>query len=462
MHGNNASMKCTGAATLFSWIGDIGGGGEETGEEPRLEEIDVVSTYVMDCTNTWARAHTSHGPGAVAPSPRPVSRPWPSTPCRQSSQRPLLRHLSLRRPSPLRPSCPTLVLYVGRPLLLWCPRFVSCDPIPTSWPSPRLRFLPLLLRSYITWYTPFKLSIESGKYSKWRQLLWYVLCKYRVEDHVLEEVEPLDADATWRSNGITIVLWVHGTISHELYETIHSSDSTAFHLRQQLEIFFYDNATGRSIHIGADFCAMIQGDMMIPQYYRWLQNLASAMTDVGEPVLDRSFTLQLIRGLSRRFHIMATLLPIQQPFPTFLQVWSRLLLEEITINERERATGVTALAVRHDGSSSSGGVTPSDRAPPFANGQGQVFGCWRSLMWSSVRRARSWPRTPRSRLQHERRARPAGADALDRLFCPLQCSAPTLKQWCASWTPPTPRGCSALVLARHTRPTRHQLFLLCA
>ncbi|KAE8804363.1 retrotransposon unclassified [Hordeum vulgare] len=214
---------------------------------------------------------------------------------------------------------------------------------------------PLMHHANIASYILFKLSIDSGTYSKWRQLFWYVLCKYRVEDHVLEEVDPLHADPTWRNDDITIILWVYGTISDELYDTIHSPDSTAFRLSEQLEIFFRDNAAGRAVHIGADFRATVQGDMPITQYCRRLQQLASAMADIGEPVSDRSLTLQLIRSVSRRFHVMATLLPMQQPFPSFLQARSRLLLEEISITERERATGATALALSHGGSSFGGG-----------------------------------------------------------------------------------------------------------
>ena len=115
----------------------------------------------------------------------------------------------------------------------------------------------------ISSYIQFKLSIDSGNYSKWCHLFRYVLCKYRVEDHVLEKVEPLQADAMWRNDDITIILWVYGTISDELYDTIQSPESTAFHLWQQLELFFHDNAAGRAVHIGTDFRATIQGDMTV-------------------------------------------------------------------------------------------------------------------------------------------------------------------------------------------------------
>ncbi|KAE8767945.1 retrotransposon unclassified [Hordeum vulgare] len=104
--------------------------------------------------------------------------------------------------------------------------------------------------------------------------------------------------------------------------------------------------------------------MSVAQYCRRLQQLANAMADVGELVSDRSLTLQLVRGLSRRFHVMATLLPMQQPFPSFVRARSRLLLEETGLTERERAIAASTLTSGHAGGSSSSGSASTDPSPP--------------------------------------------------------------------------------------------------
>ncbi|KAE8789480.1 hypothetical protein D1007_36280 [Hordeum vulgare] len=104
--------------------------------------------------------------------------------------------------------------------------------------------------------------------------------------------------------------------------------------------------------------------MMVAQYCRCLQQLANAMANVGESVSDYSLTLQLVCGLSTRFHVMATLLPMHQPFPTFVQARSRLLLEEIGITEREDDVGASALTIAQAGGSSSDGSPSTDREPP--------------------------------------------------------------------------------------------------
>ena len=42
-----------------------------------------------------------------------------------------------------------------------------------------------------TSYIPFKLSLETNNYWKWRQMFFFVLYKFNVEDHLKEESEPL-------------------------------------------------------------------------------------------------------------------------------------------------------------------------------------------------------------------------------------------------------------------------------
>lgn len=93
-------------------------------------------------------------------------------------------------------------------------------------------------------------------------------------------------------------------------------NATAYHAWFLLDAFFCDNLAGRAVHIGAEFLSTVQGDMTIAEYYRRLKALADAL---DEHITDKTLTLQLIRGLSPQFGVMASLLPMQLPFPTFVQ-----------------------------------------------------------------------------------------------------------------------------------------------
>ncbi|KAE8808868.1 hypothetical protein D1007_14620 [Hordeum vulgare] len=222
----------------------------------------------------------------------------------------------------------------------------------------------------ITHFLWFKLDLAAGNYSKWRHLFYCILCKYNAQQHVEQDRDPLHEDVVWRNDDITIVLWISSTISNELYDVVVSPPNipTAYQIWQTLRLFFLDNQAGRTIHLSAEFRSMVQGDLPVVEYARRLQSLAAALADVEEPVTDRTLTLQFIHGLSRRFHVLATVLPLQDPFPNFAQGRSRLLLEEITQNERARADGrsdgATALSLTNTSDGSSGSPRAARPATP--------------------------------------------------------------------------------------------------
>nr|XP_020186704.1 uncharacterized protein LOC109772425 [Aegilops tauschii subsp. strangulata] len=202
---------------------------------------------------------------------------------------------------------------------------------------------------------------------------------YDAEDHITHFTPPLERGVAWRNADVTILLWIYGTVADELYEVIRGADNTAW---SKLDSFFLDNQAGRAVHLGAEFRNLQQGDMRMAEYCRRLKALANALADVDEEVTDRALTLQLLRGLSRRYQIIATVLPMQNPFPTFVQARFRLLLEEISLDARDRSEGTTALAIgignnsgNGSGGSSSGGLSsaPSgDRGKaPAERGQGR-------------------------------------------------------------------------------------------
>ncbi|XP_073354848.1 uncharacterized protein [Aegilops tauschii subsp. strangulata] len=211
-----------------------------------------------------------------------------------------------------------------------------------------------------------RLELESGNYSKWRQIFYIVCCKYQVQHHLDVPAEPLLQSAVWRNDDLSIVLWFHGVVADELLDVVASPDSTAFDIWQQLHLLFRDNQAGRAVILGAEFRNLVQGDLSIAEYCRRLKSLATDLGDVGERITDRTLTLQLIRGLNSKFRIMATLIPMQTPFPTFVQARSRLLMEEISANKRARLDGrseatATALTIGSGSGSSGSSGTSTDR-----------------------------------------------------------------------------------------------------
>ena len=138
-----------------------------------------------------------------------------------------------------------------------------------------------------------------------------------MQHHLDKAAVPLHESAVWRNDDLTIVLWFYGVVADELMDVAASPASTAFDIWSQLHLIFRDNQAGRAVILSAEFRNLVQGGLSVAEYRRRLRTLATELSEVGERVTDQTLTLQLIRGLNRKFHVMATLLPMQSPFPTF-------------------------------------------------------------------------------------------------------------------------------------------------
>ena len=61
--------------------------------------------------------------------------------------------------------------------------------------------------------------------------------------------------------------------------------------------------------------------------------MAATLRDFDDPIGDRTLVLTLLRGLSAKFRPMVTNIKLRQPFPTFTEARTLLLLEEIDLND---------------------------------------------------------------------------------------------------------------------------------
>ena len=61
--------------------------------------------------------------------------------------------------------------------------------------------------------------------------------------------------------------------------------------------------------------------------------MAATLSDFGDPIGDRTLVLTLLRGLNGKFRPMVSNLKMRQPFPTFEEARTLLLLEEIDIDD---------------------------------------------------------------------------------------------------------------------------------
>lgn len=211
---------------------------------------------------------------------------------------------------------------------------------------------------------PFVLDVTSGNYTRWREQFLLTLGKYSLQDHVLHPA-PAAPLPDWTRMDCVVKSWIYGSVSAELAETVMDRDAGARVAWLAIEAQFLGNREARALILDARFRAFSQGDLPIADYCRRFKKMADDLGDLGEPVTDRTLVLNVIRGLSERFHDIGTHLRRGRPFPSFADVVSELTMEKLTMANRPSAPPTALVATTPTS-------TGASRPPPHPAGGGST------------------------------------------------------------------------------------------
>jgi hypothetical protein len=105
--------------------------------------------------------------------------------------------------------------------------------------------------------------------------------------------------------GWTAVLsWLFGTVTIELQQSVHIRGRTACDTWLCIEEQFLGNGEARALHLDAEFCMFVQGDL-VDDYCRKMKGMADALGDLGEVIPDCTLCslLNILHRLNRRYDV---------------------------------------------------------------------------------------------------------------------------------------------------------------
>ncbi|XP_066357839.1 uncharacterized protein [Miscanthus floridulus] len=215
---------------------------------------------------------------------------------------------------------------------------------------------------------PVVLDRTANNYNRWCALFLVVLGKYALTDHVLTDVVNADRPA-WVQMDCTVLTWIYDTINADLQQSTMLKNPNAHVARLHLEDEFLGQRESRALLLSAEFRTAKQGSSSITDFCRRLKTMAATLRDFGDPVGDRTLILTLLRGLSGKFRPMVTNIKLRQPFPTFVEARTLLLLEEIDLDDIAAGEAADEAAEASDPPASSTSTTLV-AAPRSSNGRG--------------------------------------------------------------------------------------------
>jgi len=153
------------------------------------------------------------------------------------------------------------------------------------------------------------LDPTSTSYGRWRDQVLLALRRYALDDHVLTDTPVQARDGVWLHLDSIVVCWIFGTLTPNLQDIIRMPGVTARQAWLALEGQFLGNAEARALLLDESFRSFKQGDLSVGEYCRKMKGMADALHDLGCPVSDRVFVLQVLRGLNSNFDFLKTCIP---------------------------------------------------------------------------------------------------------------------------------------------------------
>jgi hypothetical protein len=118
----------------------------------------------------------------------------------------------------------------------------------------------------------------------------------------------------------TVHSWMYTSIAPDLPNDVMTPGASARHVWLAIEDHFFGSKETRALILDAEFHNFVQGDLPISHYCRKLQSMVDSLDDLGEPILDRTLVLSVLRVLNKKFACMGAILKSQKSFPSFTEV----------------------------------------------------------------------------------------------------------------------------------------------
>ncbi|KAL7607668.1 hypothetical protein Lser_V15G12469 [Lactuca serriola] len=185
-------------------------------------------------------------------------------------------------------------------------------------------------------YIPFTLDLERMNYDAWHDVFETQCVTFGVNDH-LSQPDDKAADRSdkkeWTRVDSLVKMWIFGTMTQSLTQTIHKKNQTAVDLWSALENLFHDNKDTRDMQLDQELHNISQRDTYVNAYCSRIKNLAELLEKNEAPVPEKNLVSYTINGLHSHLDHIASILRHRTSFLTFLETRSIFALEEKTMNQ---------------------------------------------------------------------------------------------------------------------------------
>lgn len=183
--------------------------------------------------------------------------------------------------------------------------------------------------SQIKAYIPITLDMAKLNYQVWREVFETHCTSFGVLGHIDGSLSSTpETEKQWKEHDGLVKMWIYGTITDSILDTILTTKCTARDLWLKIEHLFRDNKEARALQLENELRTIVIGDLSIHDYCTKLKTLSDLLANLDSPVSDKSLVMHLLNGLSEKYDNIINVIKHRVPFPSFLETRSMLSMEE--------------------------------------------------------------------------------------------------------------------------------------
>nr|GEV35690.1 proton-dependent oligopeptide transporter family [Tanacetum cinerariifolium] len=143
-------------------------------------------------------------------------------------------------------------------------------------------------------------------------------------------------------DALRIKVWIYGTISTFLLQTVLKKNVTAKDLWKILADLFHDNKETRSMELQEELCYLDLGSLSIAAYFKKIKLISDLLTNIDSPISEKNLIMYDANSLSEKYKHVASIIRQPKSPMTLLEARSMLLLEESRLNSSISILGLAS------------------------------------------------------------------------------------------------------------------------
>ncbi|GJW88092.1 hypothetical protein Tco_0163432 [Tanacetum coccineum] len=146
-------------------------------------------------------------------------------------------------------------------------------------------------------HVPLVLDLDQLNYDAWSELFTTYCYSFGVLGFLDGTIVHINNDANdWKKVDSLVKVWIYGTISTSLLQTVLKKTVTAKDMWMSLKNIFHDNKDARALELHEELRSLDLGNLTIAEYFKKIKVTADLLSNIDAAVDEKTLVMYAING----------------------------------------------------------------------------------------------------------------------------------------------------------------------